>query len=111
MARGRRTDPTIGVLAMVLSEMGFEPGLIAALADLPRGTVNDIIMQNGPWYELTETELYRTTRQQVIKKINEMADCLAMKILAKVNQRIEKADSFECLRIAESLLRVERLTE
>jgi hypothetical protein len=110
MARGRRTDPARATLAMVLFEMGFEPGMIAKLADLPRGTVNDIIMRNGSWYELTETQLYRTTRQQVIKKINEMADGLAMKVLAKVNQRIEKADSFESLRIVESLLRVERLT-
>ena len=95
---------------MVLFEMGFEPGMIAELAGLPRGTVNDIIMANGSWYELTETELYRTTRRQVIKKISEMAESLAMKVLAKVNQRIEKADSFESLRIAESLLRVEGLT-
>ena len=109
MARGRRTDAARATLAMVLFEMGFEPGMIAELAELPRGTVNDIVMVNGTWYELTETELYRIARQRVIKTINEMADGLAMKVLAKVNQRIEKADSFESLRIVESLLRVERL--
>jgi len=57
MARGKRTDSTLAVLVMVMGDMGFEPGMIAELADLPRGTVNDIARRNGPWYELTETEL------------------------------------------------------
>ncbi len=48
MARGKRTDPAVAVLVTVMSDLGFEPRMIAELAGVPRGTVNDIIFRNGP---------------------------------------------------------------
>ncbi|MDP2603662.1 MAG: hypothetical protein Q8S00_13870 [Deltaproteobacteria bacterium] len=47
MSRSKRTDTAVAVLVMVMADMGFEPGMIAELAGVPRGTVNDLILGNG----------------------------------------------------------------
>ncbi len=62
MARGKRTVLTRATLALVLFEIGFEPGMVAEVAELPRSTVTDILQGNGPWCRLAETEVYRDAR-------------------------------------------------
>lgn len=91
MARGKRTDSTAAVLVRVMAEMGFEPGLITEVTGLRRSTVNDIIRGHGPWATIPQGELHEITRLQVRRAIENSADSLAMKAVARLEEKIEKA--------------------
>ena len=106
MARGKLTDPTVAVLVMVMAELGFEPGMIAELAGLPRGTVNDIILGNGPWSTTPETELIERTRVRLIEAIDSVAYCLGMKVLAKINEKTKTASIPELLSITGAMIEI-----
>jgi len=109
MARGKRTDPTVAVLVMVMFDMGFEPGMIAELAGVPRGTVNDIIVGNGPWSETPPSELFETTKVRIRNAIEDAAAALAIRILARLEEKIEKASLMESLSIWDALTAKGRL--
>ena len=106
MSRGKRTDPTVAVLVMVMADMGFEPGMIAQLAGVPRGTVNDIILGNGPWSTTPESELTERTRIRVIQLIDSAAHDLGMKVLAKINEKTKTASIPELLSIAGAMIEI-----
>ena len=106
MARGKRTDPTVAVLVMVMADMGFEPGMIAGLAGVPKGTVNDIILGNGPWSSTPDSELMERTRSQLIQVIDSVAYSLGMKVLAKINEKTKTASIPELLSIAGAMIMV-----
>ena len=106
MARGKLTDPAVAVLVTVMAEMGFEPGMIAELARLPRGTVNDIILGNGPWSMTPESELVERTRVQLIQAIDSVAYGLGMKVLAKINEKTKTASIPELLSIAGAMIEI-----
>ena len=106
MARGKRTDPAVAVLVMVMADMGFEPGMIAELAGVPRGTVNDIVLGNGPWSTTPETELTERTRIRVIEAIDSAAHDLGMKVLAKINEKTKTASIPELLSIAGAMIEI-----
>src|SRR3990172_3335703 len=104
MARGKRTDPAVAVLVMVMADMGFESGMIAELAGVPRGTVNDIILGNGPWSTRPENELTERTRIRLIEAIDSVAFSLGMKVLAKINEKTKTASIPELLSIAGAMI-------
>ena len=104
MARGKRTDPTIAALVMVMADVGFEPGMIAELAGVPRGTVNDIILGNGPWSEAPENELIERTKVRLIQAIDGAAYDLGMTAIAKLNEKIKTASIPELLSIAGAMI-------
>lgn len=106
MARGKRTDPTAAVLAKVMAEMGFEPGLIAKVTRLARGTVNDIIRGHGVWSQIPQGELFETTRLRVRAAIENAADDLAMKAIAGLEEKIKRASLMESLNILEVMARI-----
>jgi len=106
MSRGKRTDPAVAVLVVVMADMGFEPGMIAELAGVPRGTVNDIIFGNGPWSATPESELTERTRLRVIQTIDSAAYGLGMKVLAKINEKTKTASVPELLSIAGAMIEV-----
>lgn len=106
MSRGKRTDPAVAVLVMVMAELGFEPGMIAELAGVPRGTVNDIIFGNGPWSTTPETELMERTRIRVIQAIDSVAYGLGMKVLAKINEKTQTSSIPELLSIAGAMMEI-----
>ena len=89
---------------MVMTEMGFEPGLIAELAGVPRGTVNDIIVGNGPWSTTPENELTERTRLRLIQTIDSTAYELGMTAIAKLNEKIKTASIPELLSIAGAII-------
>jgi hypothetical protein len=106
MARGKRTDPAVAVLVMVMADMGFEPGMIAELAGVPRGTVNDIILGNGPWSTMPKNELTARTRVRVLEAIDSVAYGLGMKVLAKINEKTKTASIPELLSIAGAMMEI-----
>lgn len=106
MARGKRTDPTAAVLAKVMGEMGFESGLIAEVTRIPRGTVNDIIRGHGPWGEMPQNELFEITRLRARRAIENVADDLGMKAVARLEEKIEKASIIELCSILNALGRI-----
>ena len=85
--------------------MGFEPGMIAEIVRLPRGTVTDIIRGNGPWRDTPQNELVETTRLRVRRAIENTADDLAMKAIARLEEKIKNASVMESLSILEALAR------
>ena len=91
MARGKRTDPTAAILAKVMGDMGFETGIIATVAELPRGTVKDIIQGNGPWALVPHNELYDLTKSRLTALIELIVNDVAMKAMAKMEQKVETA--------------------
>ena len=97
MARGRRTDPTSAVLAKVMHEMGFPAALIAELAQLPRKTVDDIIRGRGPWYQMPRNELYDRTREQLKVLIEQVAYNSAMRVLERLQAKIDNASYTEIM--------------
>ena len=99
MARGKQTDPTVAVLAKVMSEMGFDAGIIAGVVKLPRGTVADIIDGNGPWREMPQNEYFGIMRLRVKAALENVADDLAMKAMAKLEAKLETASYTEALSI------------
>ena len=104
MARGKPTDPAVAVLVMVMADLGFDPAMIAELAAVPRGTVNDIILGNGPWSTTPESELTERTRIRVIQLIDSAAHDLGMKVLAKINEKTKTASIPELLSIAGAMI-------
>ena len=106
MARGKRTDPTVAVLVMVMADLGFEPGMIAELAGVPRGTVNDIILGNGPWSTTPESELTERTRARLIQAIDGAAYDLGMAAIAKINDKIKTASFPELMSIAGAMIEI-----
>jgi hypothetical protein len=104
MARGKRTDPAHAALVKVMAEMGFEPGTIAEITRLPRATVKDIIRGHGPWRELPDNELTKRTRERVRGAIESAAENLAMKVVARLKEKIKNASFMESLRILEALM-------
>ncbi len=88
--------------------MGFDPGLIAEATGLPRGTVNDIIRGHGPWSQMPQTELFETVRLRVRAAIEDSADSLAMKTIARLEEKIEKASFTEALAILNVMANVGR---
>jgi plasmid maintenance system antidote protein VapI len=95
MARGRRTDPTAAILAKVMHEMGFSPAWIAELSHVPRKTVDDIINGRGPWAEMPRNELYDRTREQLKVLIEQVAYSSAMKVMERLQAKIDKASYME----------------
>jgi hypothetical protein len=106
MSRGKRTDPAVAVLVMVMADLGFEPGMIAELAGVARGTVNDIILGSGPWSTTPESELTERTRIRVIQLIDSAAHDLGMKVLAKINEKTKTASVPELLSIAGAMIEI-----
>jgi len=106
MARGKRTDPTAAVLAKVMAEMGFEPGLITEVSRLPRGTVNDIIRGHGPWREMPQNELFEITRLRARRAIENVANDLVMKAVTRLEEKIKKASLMESCSILDALVRI-----
>ena len=80
-----------------MAEMGFEPGLIGEVAGLPRGTVNDIIRGHGPWREMPNNQLVEITRLRLKAGIENAADSLAMKAMAKLEEKIKTASFMELI--------------
>ena len=103
MARGRRTDPMKAALVMVLADMGFEPGMIAELAKLPRGTVNNITLGNDPWSEAPENELIERIKARLIQAIDSTPYDLGMAAIAKLDEKIKTASIPELISIAAGL--------
>ena len=99
MARGKRTDPMQAALVMVMADLGFEPGMIAEVAGLPRGTVNDIVQRKGPWCTTPENELIERTRVRLIQAIDSAAYDLGMAVLAKLDEKINTASFPELMSI------------
>ncbi len=97
MARGRRTDPTAAVLAKVMHEMGFPPAWIAELSHIPRKTVDDIIKGNGAWSQMPRNELYDRTREQLRVLIDQVAYNSAMKVMERLNARIDNESYTEIM--------------
>ena len=108
MARGRRTDPTAAVLAKVMHEMGFPPAWIAELSQIPRKTVDDIIRGNGPWSQMPRNELYDRTKEQLRILIEQVAYSSAMKVMERLQTKIDKASYMETLQTADVLSRIWR---
>ena len=104
MPRGKRTDTAQAVLVRVLADMGFEPGLIASITGLPRGTVKDISRGHGPWTAGTpHNELTEIIKLRVIETIDSLAYGLAMKAMDKLNQKMETASFLELVSAANIL--------
>ena len=82
---------------MVMADLGFEPGMIAELTGVPRGTVNDIILGNGPWSTTPENELTERTRVRLIQAIDSVAYGLGMKALAKINEKTKGVQTWNVL--------------
>jgi len=106
VARGKRTDPAAAVLVRVMHEMGFEPGMIAEVAGLARGTVNDIIRGHGPWRQMPDNELLETTRLRLRATIENTADSLAIQAIARLEEKIKSASVTEALSICEVMARI-----
>lgn len=104
MSRGKRTDPAVAVLVMVMADLGFDPAMITELTGVPRGTVNDIVLGNGPWSTTPETELTERTRIRVLQVIDSAAHDLGMKVLAKINEKTKTASIPELLSIAGAMI-------
>jgi predicted transcriptional regulator len=108
MARGRRTDPASAVLAKVMHEMGFPPGWIAELSQIPRKTVDDIIKGNGPWSQMPRNELYDRTREQLKLLIEQVAYISAMKVMERLQAKIDKASYMEIVSTMSALADIVR---
>ena len=89
-----------------MAEMGFEPGMIAEITRLPRGTVTDIIRGNGPWRDTPQNELVETTRLRVRAAIENAAYDLAMKALARLEDKFNKASFWELISACDVLARI-----
>jgi hypothetical protein len=105
MARGKRTDPIQAELVRVLAEMGFEPGLISSMTGIARGTVRDIAERKGRWAAIQHNELTAKIRAQVIEVIDTLVYGLAMKAMAKLDERMKTASFLELMSTADVLVR------
>jgi hypothetical protein len=89
-----------------MAEMGFEPGTIVEVTGLARGTVNDIIRGHGSWGEMADNELITRTSERVRRAIENAADTLALKAMARLEDKIEKATLMEACSILNALGRI-----
>lgn len=89
-----------------MGDMGFGVALISQVADLPRQTVNDIVQGRGIWRELPRNELYATLRERLITDLENVADGLAMKAIARLEEKLSKASIMESLAIFDGLSRI-----
>jgi hypothetical protein len=106
--RGRRTDPTAAVLVKVMHEMGFPAAWIAELSQLRRKTVDDIIRGRGPWDQMPRNELYDKTMDQLRVLIEQMAYSTAVKVMERLQAKIDKTSYMEALQTADVLSRIWR---
>ena len=106
--RGRRTDPTAAVLAKVMHEMGFPPTWIAELSHLPRKTVDDIIKGHGPWDQMPRNEVYDRTREQLRVLIEQLAYSSAIRVMERLQAKIDAASYMEALHTFDVLSRIGR---
>ena len=110
MARGRRTDPTAAILTKVMHEMGFPPAWIAELAQLPRKTVDDIVRGRGPWGEMPRNELHDKIRNQLGLFIEQVAYSSAMKVMDRLQAKIDNASYMEIIGAMSVLADILRFT-
>jgi hypothetical protein len=80
-----------------MHEMGFPPGLIAELSQIPRKTVGDIIRGRGPWAQMPRNELHDTIREQLRVLIEEMSCSMAFKVMERLKAKIENASYTEII--------------
>ena len=106
MPRRRQTDPGKATLAKVMGDMGFGVAIISQITDLPRQTVNDIVKPRGFWHQMPRNELYETLRERLIKDLEKVADGLAMKAIARLEEKLSKASIMESLAIFNGLSRI-----
>lgn len=106
MARGRKTNLVTAATVRVMAEMGFEAGLIGELLKLPRATTVDIIRARGSWKHQVDNELTLTVKYRVKQAIEGAADDLAIKAIARLEEKIKNASLMEALNICEALARV-----
>lgn len=106
MARGKRTNPTAAILAKVMAEVGFEIGLISEVIGLPRGTVKDIVNGHGAWSQMPQNEAFEAIRVRMKTAIENVADDLAMKVITRLEEKIEKASFMEACSILGALARI-----
>ena len=100
MARGKRTDPTAAILAKVMWEMGFEPGIITKVVGLRRSTVNDIIQGHGPWQQMPQNELYELTRLRLIRVLDEYVYDFGMRAMQRLEEKMKTASFMELISFA-----------
>ncbi|HEY7554735.1 MAG TPA: hypothetical protein VIH18_07990 [Candidatus Binatia bacterium] len=106
MPRGKRTDLAHAVLVKILADMRFEPEQIVSLTGVPRSTVKDISHGHGAWSAANgpNNEVVEIVRARVIETIDSLAYGLALKAMAKLNQRMDKgASSLELITYANLL--------
>lgn len=106
MARGRKTNLITAATVRVMAEMGFEAGLIGELLKLPRATTVDIIRARGSWKHQVDNELTLTVKYRVKQAIDNVADDLAMKAIARLEEKIEKASFTELISACDVLARI-----
>ena len=80
--------------------------LISQVADLPRQTVNDIVQGRGILRELPRNELCSTLRERLISDLENVADGLAMKAIARLGEKLSKTSIIESLAIFDGLSRI-----
>ena len=81
-------------------------GLIAEIAGVPRATVNDISLGNGPWSEAPETEVIERTKARLIQAIDGASYELAIVAIAKLDEKIKTASFPELITIAGAMIRI-----
>jgi hypothetical protein len=82
-------------LAKVMHEMGFPLAWIAELSQIPRKTVDDIIKGKGPWAEMPRNELHDRIREQLRVLIEQVAYSMAVKVMERLQAKIDKASYME----------------
>lgn len=95
-------------MAKIMHEMGFPAAWIAELAQIPRKTVDDIIKGNGPWAEMPRNELHDRITAQLRILIEQVAYSMAVKVMERLQAKIDKASYMETLQTADVLSRIWR---
>jgi len=67
------------------------------LSQIPRKTVDNIIRGNGPWGQMPRNELYDRTREQLKVLIEQIAYSSAMKVIERLQAKIDKASYTEIM--------------
>src|SRR3989338_8990403 len=106
MPRGRRTDLSTAATVRVMAEMGFEVGLIAELLKIPRSTAIDITHARGSWSHQVDNELTLTVKYRVKQAIKNVADDLAIRAVARLEEKMEKASFTELISACDVLARI-----
>ena len=89
----------------VLAEMGGDPGLISQVTGVPRGTVRGIIEGKGPWSAMPDNELTARIRLKVIETIDSVACALALKAMAKLDEKMKSASYLDLISTANILIK------